>query len=55
VVGEDITTVAAARAGVIGMAIISKERMTAAARTLKNLLRFICYLRHIAEHGDYYI
>ncbi|MBA7582176.1 hypothetical protein ES708_24096 [subsurface metagenome] len=34
-----------ARAGVIGMAIISKARMTAAARILKNLLCFICHLR----------
>jgi hypothetical protein len=31
-------------AGVTGMAIISKERTTAATRILKNLLRFICHL-----------
>jgi hypothetical protein len=42
----------AARAGVAGMAIISKDRTTAAARIRKSLLCFICHLRYIAEHGD---
>ena len=43
-VEAESVSVVPASAGVTGMAIISKDRTTAAARTLKNLLRFICHL-----------
>jgi hypothetical protein len=53
-VEAESVSVVTARAGVTGMAIISKDRTTAATRIRKSLLCFICHLRYIAEHGDYH-